>query len=293
MHYTDLHCDTVTRCYKESKSFLDGDLQINAVKSKGIENYEQFFALWLNDEPKGETAFSLCENILDYYDKEIAPVIKGYPNIKPHLSIENASALGDDLHNIAYFKERGVEMMSLTWNGENDLASGVNVKGGLKSLGRQAVKEMARLGITVDVSHLNERSFYEVCLIDSIKIVASHSNCYDICNHRRNLKRWQVKELISRGGLIGLNFCKDFFEVDNKSGIDSLMVHLDYLLEKGCEAIIAFGTDFDGCELSDGICGIESIESIYNSLLKSGYKEELLNKLFYNNANCFFKNMIQ
>ena len=108
-----------------------------------------------------------------------------------------------------------------------------------------------------------------------------------------NLTDEQIEIIKNRGGLIGLNFCKDFFEVDNKSGIDSLKVHLDYLLEKGCEDVISFGTDFDGCELSDGIIGVESIEEIYNSLLNSGYKEELLKNLFYNNANLFFKNMIQ
>lgn len=276
MHYTDLHCDTVTRCYKESKSFLDGDLQINAVKSKGIENYEQFFALWLNDEPKGETAFSLCKNILDYYDKEITPVIKGYPNIKPHLSIENASALGGDLHNIAYFKERGVEMMSLTWNGENDLASGVNAKGGLKPLGKQVVKEMARLGITVDVSHLNERGFYEVCLIDSIKVVASHSNCYDICPHRRNLKKWQIKEIISRGGLIGLNFYPLFLGTGKFDVFSKIRDNIEYLLSLGGERCIAFGSDFDGAEMSPQLDGIDKIGELYNYLISSGLSKRVV-----------------
>lgn len=276
MHYTDLHCDTVTRCYKESKSFLDGDLQINAVKSKGIENYEQFFALWLNDEPKGETAFSLCKNILDYYDKEITPVIKGDPNIKPHLSIENASALGGDLHNIAYFKERGVEMMSLTWNGENDLASGANAKGGLKPLGKQAVKEMARLGITVDVSHLNERGFYEVCLIDSIKVVASHSNCYDICPHRRNLKKWQIKEIISRGGLIGLNFYPLFLGTGKFDVFSKIRDNIEYLLSLGGERCIAFGSDFDGAEMSPQLDGIDKIGELYNYLISSGLSKRVV-----------------
>lgn len=284
MHYTDLHCDTVTKCYKESKSFLDGDLQINAVKSKGIENYEQFFALWLNDEPKGETAFSLCKNILDYYDKEIAPVIKGYPNIKPHLSIENASALGGDLHNIAYFKERGVEMMSLTWNGENDLASGVNAKGGLKPLGKQAVKEMARLGITVDVSHLNERGFYEACLIDSIKVVASHSNCYDICPHGRNLKKWQIKEIISRGGLIGLNFYPIFLDTGKFDVFSKIRDNIEYLLSLGGEKSIAFGSDFDGADMSPQLDGIDKIGELYSYLLSSGLSKRVVEGIFYKNT---------
>ena len=284
MNYTDLHCDTVTRCYKENKSFRDGDLHINTVKTKDIENYRQYFALWLGDEPKGETAFSLCKNILDYYHKEIAPIISGYPNISAHLSIENASALGGNLDNIAYFKERGVEMMSLTWNGENELASGVHASGGLKPLGRDAVREMARLGITFDVSHLNERGFYEVCLIDSIKIVASHSNCYDICKHKRNLKKWQIKEIISRGGLIGLNFYPPFLGTGQVSTFEKIRANIEYLLSLGGENRIAFGSDFDGAEMSPELDGIDKVGELYRYLLYSGFDSELLDNIFYKNV---------
>ena len=175
-------------------------------------------------------------------------------------------------------------MISLTWNGENDLASGVNVKGGLKSLGRQAVKEMARLGITVDVSHLNERSFYEVCLIDSIKIVASHSNCYDICPHRRNLKKWQVKEIISRGGLIGLNFYPLFLGTGKFDVFGKIRDNIEYLLSLGGEKCIAFGSDFDGAEMSPQLDGIDKIGELYNYLLSSGLSERVVEGAFYKNA---------
>ena len=293
MRYFDLHCDTVSRCYKEKKSFYDGDLQINAVKSKDIENYGQYFALWLSDEPRGETAFSLCKNMLDYYEKEIVPIISRCTNISPHLSIENASALGGDLDNIGYFKSRGVEMMSLTWNGENDLASGVNAKGGLKPLGRQAVREMARLGIIVDVSHLNERSFYEVCLIDSIKVVASHSNCYDICKHRRNLKKWQIKEIISRGGLIGLNFYPLFLGTGQPDVFGKIRDNIEYLLSLGGGNNIAFGSDFDGAEMSPQLDGIDKIGELYNYLLSSGLSERVVEGAFYKNAECRTQNAEQ
>lgn len=284
MRYSDLHCDTVSRCYKEKKSFYDGDLQINAVKSKAIEKYGQYFALWLSDELRGETAFSLCKNMLDYYEKEIVPIISRCSNISAHLSIENASALGGDLNNIAYFKDRGVEMMSLTWNGENDLASGANAKGGLKSLGGEAVKELARYDMTLDVSHLNERGFYEVCLIDSIKIVASHSNCYDIHPHRRNLKKWQIRELISRGGLIGLNFYPLFLGTGQVRVFEKIRGNIEYLLSLGGEDCIAFGSDFDGAEMLPQLDGIDKVGELREYLLSEGIGERLIEKIFYGNA---------
>ena len=284
MNYTDLHCDTVTRCYNENKSFYDGDLHINTLKTKDIENYRQYFALWLDDEPRGETAFSLCKNLLDYYNKEIVPIIRECPNISAHLSIENASALGGNLDNIAYFKERGVEMMSLTWNGENDLASGVHASGGLKPLGREAVREMARQNIILDVSHLNEQGFYEACLIDSIKIVASHSNCYDICPHRRNLKKWQIKEIISRDGLIGLNFYPLFLGTGQPDIFGRIRDNIEYLLSLGGEKAIAIGSDFDGAEMSPQLNGTDKLGALYEYLLSQGFSKRIVERAFYKNA---------
>ena len=285
MNYTDLHCDTISRAYKEKKSFFDGDLQINAVKSEKIEKYEQYFALWLSDELRGETAFSLCKNMLDYYESQMNDLKdKGITNLIPHLSIENASSLGGNLENIGYFNSRGVEMMSLTWNGENDLASGVNAEGGLKAFGRQALKEMARYNMTLDVSHLNEKGFYEVCLIDSIKIVASHSNCYDICHHKRNLKKWQIKEIISRGGLIGLNFYPLFLGTGQPDVYGKIRDNIEYLLSMGGENCIAFGSDFDGAEMSPKLSGIDKIGELYKYLLSSGLSKRVVEGIFYRNA---------
>ncbi len=284
MRYSDLHCDTVSRAYKENKSFYDGDLQINAVKSKNIEKYKQYFALWLSDELRGEAAFSLCKNMMDYYENEMKPIISKCANISAHLSVENASALGGNLDNIAYLGSRGVEIMSLTWNGENELASGVNAKGGLKPLGREAVREMTRLNMTLDVSHLNERGFYEVCLIDSIKIIATHSNCYDICPHKRNLKKWQIKEIISRGGLIGVNFYPRFLGTGQVSVFEKIRENIEYLLSLGGENSIVFGSDFDGADMSRELDGIDKVGALYDYLISSGFNEEVLEKIFYGNA---------
>ena len=284
MRYFDLHCDTLSRAYKENKSFYDGDLQINMKKAESIENYGQCFALWLSDELRGEAAFSLCKKMLKHYENSIKPIIDMSTDISGHLTIENGSALGGDIGRVQYFKEKGVEIMSLTWNGENDLASGVHAKGGLKTLGREAVREMARLNITLDVSHLNEKSFYEVCLIDSIKIIATHSNCYDICPHKRNLKKWQARELISRGGLIGLNFYPPFLGTGRFSVFEKIRENIEYLLSLGGEDCIAFGSDFDGADMAPQLDGIDKVGALYEYLLSKGMSRRVVEKIFYENA---------
>ena len=173
-------------------------------------------------------------------------------------------------------------MMSLTWNGENELASGVHAKGGLKPLGRDAVREMARQNITLDVSHLNEQGFYEVCLIDSIKIVATHSNCYDICPHMRNLKKWQIEEIIARGGLIGLNFYPAF--LGRGRVFEKIRENIEYLLSLGGENCMAFGSDFDGAEMSEELDGVDKVGELYRYLLSSGLSKRVVEGIFYGNA---------
>ena len=99
----------------------------------------------------------------------------------------------------------------------------------------------------------------------------------------------QIEIIKERNGLIGLNFYKEFLDVDNKTGVDALKVHLDYLLNKGCENIIALGLDFDGCDLSDGITGLESMDSVYNSLINDGFSKTLIDNMFCYNAERFFR----
>ena len=285
MMYSDLHCDSVTRAYCEKISLFSGTLAVKISSDKFIKR-EQCFALWLDDKLQGDAAFSYFKRLLRFY-KGSEDEIKAR-GITPHLTAENAVSLGGDLNNIARFREWGVEMMSLTWNGENDLASGVYGSGGLKDKGRQAVREMENCGIILDVSHLNDEGFRDVCKIARKPFVASHSNCYDICRHKRNLKRWQVEEIISRGGLIGLNFYPLF--LGSGSAFERLKDNIGYILSLGGENCVAFGSDFDGAEMSDELKTAEDIVKLRDYLLSVGMSEKVLNKTFYENSECGIRN---
>ena len=285
MMYSDLHCDSVTKAYRESISLFGGTLAVKLGSDKFIRR-EQCFALWLDDKLHGEPAFSYCKELLGFY-KANEDEIKAR-GVTPRLTLENASSLGGDLNNIAFFKEQGVKMMSLTWNGENDLASGVDAKGGLKPKGKEAVKEMKNSGIIIDVSHLNEKGFRDVCKIGVKPFIASHSNCYDICPHKRNLKQWQVKEIISRGGLIGINFYPPF--LGKGSAFERVGDNIEYLLSLGGENCIALGSDFDGAEMSDELKSADDVARLYNYLIARGMSKEVVEKVFYKNAGLIFQN---
>ncbi len=279
MMYSDLHCDSVTRAFSRNLSITDGRLAVDIGSEKFIKR-EQCFALWLSDELYGEAAFCYAKKLLDFY-KRGENEIKSR-GVTPHLTVENASALGGNLNNIAYFKEQGIRMMSLTWNGENELASGADADGGLKALGKAAVREMENCGIILDVSHLNEEGFRDVCNTATKPFVASHSNCYDICPHRRNLKKWQIKEIISRGGLIGINFYPVFLGLG--SAFERVRDNIEYILSLGGEDCIAFGSDFDGADMGDELKTAGNVVSLRDYLLRQGISREIAEKVFYRNA---------
>ncbi len=277
--YSDLHCDSITKAYEKNMSISDSRLAVKLCSDKFIKR-EQCFALWLGDELRGEAAFCYAKKLLQFYKNSEAEIKSR--GVTPHLTLENASALGGNLNNIAYFRQQGAVMMSLSWNGENDLASGVTAVGGLKPKGKDALRETENCGIILDVSHLNEECFRDVCRIATKPFVASHSNCCDICHHRRNLKRWQVKEIIDRGGLIGINFYPPF--LGRGSVFDRVRDNIEYILSLGGEDCIALGSDFDGAKMNDELKNAEDVITLREYLLSTGVSERILNKMFYDNV---------
>lgn len=287
MNFFDLHSDTVTTAYEKKKSLFDGELHINAEKGRYIDCYKQCFALWIDDKLKGESAFSFCKKVLDFFDSEMLNIRrKGITNLTPVLTIENGSAIMGDIEKLPYFAKRGVRMITLTWNGENELGYGVgtNSEKGLKPFGKRAVAEMEKENIIVDVSHLNEEGFKDVVSLSSKPFVASHSGCYSLVPHKRNLKDWQIKEIISAGGLIGIPFCKDFI----KGGREKVYKQICHILSLGGENNIAFGSDFDGCDIDDELSGIEKTGELYAFLSESDIGKNITEKVFFMNAERFF-----
>lgn len=288
MDFFDLHCDSLVKAYSERKSLFDGEMHINLKKAGYIKNYKQCFAVWIDDEFKGGSAFSFCVELIDFYHHELSNLHKkGITNLTTFLTIENGSALMGDIEKISFFKKRGVKMITLTWNGENELGYGVgsDSEKGLKKFAKKAIEVMENEGITVDISHLNEQGFKDVVSVAARPFVASHSGCDAVLNHKRNLKDWQIKEIISSGGLIGIPFCKNFIG----GGKQMVREHISHILSLGGENSVALGGDFDGCETETELSGIEKMQDLYAFLCESDMGREITDKVFYLNAEKFFQ----
>ena len=300
MRFFDLHCDTIGECSNNKLSLRNNDLHIDLERAKCLEAYTQAFAIWIPDELRKVFAVEYFNKAADYFYKEIETnndLISLYGDkkntpIKAILAVEGASACGGTIDGLHHLYNKGVRLITLTWNAPNEIGSGAFSEGGLTDFGKEFIKEAEKLGIILDVSHLNRQGFYELAEIATKPFIATHSNANIVNNEfgkKRNLDIEQIEKIKQNNGLIGLNFCRDFIEDENAEGIASLQRQIEYFLSLGCENIIAFGSDYDGCTVHNDLCGIEKIPSVYNALADRGVDEGILKKLFWENAEEFFK----
>jgi membrane dipeptidase len=309
MKYFDLHCDTVTQLAERSEHLDSNDLHISLDKASEYDVWAQYFAIFIPDEIRGQQAFEYFGKLLGKFQSEIdrfsdritfcrdknmaADTLKAGKNAA-FLSIEGGAALAGDIENLYRAYDAGVRMMTLTWNGECELGTGaVGVAengqkgGGLTKFGKQVVREMTKLGMTIDVSHLSDQGFYDVAQETEAPFVASHSNARAVYSHPRNLEDWQIKEIVRRGGLIGLNFYRGFIDGDGSGGLAALLPHAEHMLGLGGERSLAIGADMDGSTLPDGVRGIEDAVKLGEMLSKT-YGKTTADAIFFGNAAGFF-----
>ena len=206
------------------------------------------------------------------------------------LTVENGSALAGQLDRVEALARDGVRMITLTWNGENEIGSGNVTEHGLSAFGKQAVRELERAGILVDVSHLNDAGFSDLLEIAEKPFAASHSNARTVCPHKRNLTDEQIREMAERGCLIGLNYCQDFLRTGNRpAALDDLWRHVEHFLALGAAHCLALGSDADGTDVPPGLDSPERFAGLYSYFLERGLSPDLANGILWENALAFFR----
>ncbi len=304
MKVFDLHCDTAGECYNQGVSLFSNDLHLSLERAAQYEEYTQLFAVWIPDELRGKAAVEYFNNVADNFYKEIERYkeyisLYGTDDVTPVkalLTVEGGSACGGTIEGLKDLYEKGVRVITLTWNAPNEIASGAFSEGGFTEFGKEFVRAAEELGIVLDVSHLNRQSFFEFAEISQKPFIASHSNADIVDNpygQKRNLSKEQLDVIKNANGLVGLNYYTKFIEDSNAQGVDALCRQIDYFCEQGYEGIIALGSDYDGCTIHEDLCGVEKLGEVYRTLLDRGYTEELLQKLFWRNAYDFFKRTIK
>ena len=203
------------------------------------------------------------------------------------LGLENGYAIGKDIRNIARFKELGVSYITLCHNGSNDIcdsARGDAEWGGLSPFGKEVVAEMNRLGILVDVSHAAESTFYDALEVSTQPIIASHSSARALCNHPRNLTDEQLKALAEKQGVVQVCLYKGFINEDaEKASLTDAIRHINHIVDLIGINHVGIGSDFDGDGELIGCRASNELINITLRLLKDGYKENDIAKIWGGN----------
>lgn len=310
--YIDMHCDTLLQTLNEGSSLLYENNGMQSLKlMKEAEQMCQFFAIFFPPRhekrvpplPPDEEFFRiLCENFYKEIKahEDIVAVAHNYDEIMKNwekglasavLTVEDGRLVNGKIENITYMYERGVRAIALTWNFSNCFgypnSKDINImEKGLTEFGKEALEEMNRLGILIDVSHLSDGGFYDVAKFSKKPFIASHSNCRVLTPHPRNMTDDMIRTLAEHGGVAGLNFYSEFINNrhDGTSCVEDMVAHVLHFIKIGGEDCIGIGTDFDGIENVPEIAHPTQMSLLFEALEKKGVTPRQLDKLASENV---------
>ena len=211
------------------------------------------------------------------------------------LHFEGAENLGSEPGALEIYYEAGLRSLGIVWSRPNVYAEGVPFKfpsspdtgPGLTDAGRELVRECNHLGIVVDLSHINEKGFWEVAEISRAPLVATHSNAHALCPASRNLTDGQLDAIRDSDGMVGVNFAVGFLREDGGESADTpletVVRHTDYLVGRVGIDRVGFGSDFDGAKIPEGIKDVAGLPRLLTALRDTGYDDASLHKLAHEN----------
>ncbi len=306
----DAHCDTIGELLRQGGTLRESELCVTLERLKEYEGYIQFFAAWIDDavsEPMKEAMriINLYHRGLSENKDVMLPILKAEDfelafskeKIGAMLTVENGNCLEGSLENLHRLYRLGVRALTLTWNGANLLCDGIGEGrgAGLSDFGRSVVREMNDLGMIIDVSHLSEQGFWDVLEETKAPVMASHSNCQAVCQHKRNLKDEQIQALIETGGLIGLNLYPLFLHNSGTATVSDCLRHLEHILALGGENCLGLGSDFDGFSgnMPQGISGPHTYHRLFEAMAQLGWQDEVIQKISHQNFMHFVSTVLK
>lgn len=232
------------------------------------------------------------------------------------LTIEEGGVCLGEIEKLREFYADGVRMLTLTWNYENELGYPAAMQGdhwksyragekrqlGLKERGLEFVAEMEQLGMIVDVSHLSNDGFFDLCEHATKPFVASHSNSRAMCAHRRNLTDEMLRMLGERGGVSGLNLCPEFVIAkadadgqrmhDGKNLLEYLAEHAVHMMDVGGNACVGLGSDFDGFGEAGMPQDASAMQDFAWALHKAHVSDDQIDNILYGNVYRLYRELL-
>lgn len=206
------------------------------------------------------------------------------------LHLEGAEFLAIEPDLLDVFYEAGLRSIGPLWNRKSLFGDGLNASfphspdtgSGLTREGKELILACRDKHMLIDVSHMNERAFWDTLEIADQPIVATHSNAHALCPQARNLTDRQLAGIKQNGGLVGVNFDVAFLRADGQrntqTSLDVIVDHLAYLIDHLGEDHVGFGSDFDGCLLPDELSDISQISKLIEQMQQRHFSDALIEK---------------
>ena len=201
---------------------------------------------------------------------------------------EGADPISWSLKELRIFYEAGLRVLAPTWSRSTIFAHGVAFGGhlpqtGLTELGRKLVNECNRLGIILDVSHINPAGFWDLLAESTEPLIATHSSVKAISPHVRNLEDDQIRALAKKGGTIGVNFATIFLRPDMERGTDvpleTVVSHFEHIINLVGDEHVSFGTDFDGADMPDCVKDSAGLPVVLREFKRRGWSDARLERV--------------
>lgn len=303
----DAHADILTHIHQSRKRGIK-----NVFKNIHLDNFRNgsirggIFTVWIDPYSIEDTKEELIETMAHVSNEilensDIFKIVRKRDDLNWDkdstktdiiMGVEGLKCIGNNLNLIDMLYIYGVRHVSLTWNEENLLGTGVDGDSnrGLTDLGIEAVKKLEDLNMIIDLSHANEKTFQDIVSHTRGPLIASHSNAKSICEHKRNLKDKQLEAIANRGGVIGVNIHKYFVDrAEKDQNINRLVDHIDYM--KDLIGIDHIGFGFDFCEYLedteyssiDGLRDASDAKKIIEWLERRNYTIDEIEKISYKN----------
>ena len=212
------------------------------------------------------------------------------------LHFEDAVAIEEDLSNLEAYYERGLRSLGLVWSRPNVFGHGVPFRfphspdtgPGLTEAGKELVRACNRMGVLIDLAHMNEKGFWDVAELSGAPLVVSHAAVHALCPSTRNLTDGQIDAVGQSNGLIGIIFSPGMIRADGQRDADSipladLVRHFDHVVERIGIDHVAIGSDFDGAVMAQELADVTRLPNLMDALREEGYNDDSLEKIAYRN----------
>ncbi|MFC2083588.1 membrane dipeptidase [Bacteroidota bacterium] len=302
----DLHNDILEKMI-ENPNYHLGDLHnynhtdIPRLQTGGVD--VQLIVVWVNPYTHGNDSYNHAMEMVNIFNDELfvnkntigqaCTKTEALSLIEEHkisfvMCVEGGHAIENDIGKLKSLHQAGMRYMTITWNNSLDWAVSAQdsraTTVGLTEFGKKVIRTMDTLGVIIDVSHTGAKTIEDIITVTKNPIIASHACVRSLKNHYRNLYDEQIISIANTGGIIGIVFYPPFLTNSDSADINSVVDHIDYIVNLVGIDHAALGSDFDGVgTLADGLEDVSKFPDLTLELLRRGYSQSEVEKILGGN----------